>query len=213
MKVAWDYTHQEFTITDYYYFSTLQKACEREGIKVDEVTDWRALEDYDVIVFNYPEKPFTEAEVEDALRWVKEGKRLIALGYYKNEDEIANTVNSLATAFGIRMNGDELIDPVNNYKNDPYFVVTPKIYAFNEGVEKLMLACTPTLTPFGENTRPIIEGEPTAVSDQGHPPVLGAIYEDPSGGEFVVVGTCVFWDNYSIETFSNLPFALNLLKK
>jgi len=212
-KVAWDYTHQEFTITDYYYFSILQKVCRENGIEVDEVTDWSKLPDYDVVVFNYPEIAFTEKEVEDVKRLVESGKRVIILGYYKNEDNIADTVNSLATAFGLKMNGDEVTDKVNNHNNDPYFVVTSKIYRYNDGVNKLMLACTPSITLEGENTEVVIEGEETAVSNQGNKPILGALYRHPDGGEFIVIGTCVFWDNYSIELYDNKRFALNLLRK
>ncbi|NPB05238.1 MAG: ThuA domain-containing protein [Aquificae bacterium] len=212
-KVAWDYTHQEFTITDYYYFSILQRACKENGILVDEVTDWSKLAEYDVIVFNYPEKPFTPEEVGDVKKLVEAGKRVVILGYYKNEDFIADTVNSLATAFGLRMNPDEVTDPESNHGGDPYFVVTGKVYGFNDGVEKLMLACTPSISLEGENTEVLIEGEPSAVSNKGFKPVLGALYRHPSGGEFIVVGTCVFWDNYSIERYSNQRFALNLLKR
>ena len=212
-KVAWDYTHQEFTITDYYYFSILQKVCENNGIKVDEVTDWNKLPEYDVIVFNYPEIPFTEKEVEDVKRLVANGKRVIILGYYKNEDNIADTVNTLATAFGLRMNGDEVTDKESNHNQDPYFVVTSKVYKYNDGVEKLMLACTPSVSLEGDNTEVVIEGEPSAVSNQGNKPILGAVYKHLSGGEFIVIGTCVFWDNYSIELYNNKQFAINLLKK
>jgi len=212
-KVAWDYTHQEFTITDYYYFSILQKVCKENDIEVDEVTDWNKLSEYDVVVFNYPEIPFKPEEVEDVKKLVESGKRVIILGYYKNEDNIADTVNTLATAFGLKMNGDEVTDPVNNHNNDAYFVVTSKIYKYNEGVERLMLACTPSISLEGENTEAIIEGEETAVSNQNNKTILGAVYRHPSGGEFVVIGTCVFWDNYSIELYNNKQFAINLLKK
>jgi len=212
-KVAWDYTHQEFTITDYYYFSLLQKACAEKGIEVDEVTDWSKLKDYDVIVFNYPEQPFSEKEVEDVKKLVEEGKRVIILGYYKNEDRIADTVNSLASAFGLKMNPDEVTDEVNNHKGDGYFLVTSKVYGYNEGVEKLMLACTPSVSLEGENTEVLIEGEETARSNKGFKPILGAVYRHPSGGEFIVIGTCVFWDNYSLELYNNREFALNLLTK
>ncbi len=212
-KVAWDYTHQEFTITDYYYFSILQKVCEENDIKVDEVTDWNKLAEYDVIVFNYPEIPFNEKEVQDIVNLVKQGKRVVILGYYKNEDNIADTVNTLAKAFGLEMNPDEVTDPENNHNNDPYFVVTSKVYQYNDGVQKLMLACTPSISLKGDNTSVVIEGEPTAVSNKGFKPILGAKYQDPSGGEFIVIGTCVFWDNYSIELYNNKQFAINLLKK
>jgi hypothetical protein len=212
-KVAWDYTHQEFTITDYYYFSILQKVCKENDIKVDEVTKWENLKDYDVIVFNYPEIHFNEKEVEDVKKFVEEGKRVIILGYYKNEDHIADTVNTLATHFGLRMNPDEVTDEVNNLDGDKYFVVTSKVYKYNEGVKKLLLACTPSISLEGENTEVIIEGEETAKSNMGYKPILGAVYKHPSGGEFMVIGTTVFWDNYSINHFNNKEFAINILKK
>jgi len=212
-KVAWDYTHQEFTITDYYYFSILQKLCAANGIQVDEVTDWSKLPEYDVIVFNYPEIPFNEKEVEDVKKLVESGKRVIILGYYKNEDNIADTVNTLASTFGLKMNPDEVTDEKSNHKGDPYFVVTSRVYKYNDGVEKLMLACTPSISLEGENTEVVIEGEDTAKSNRGFKPVLGALYKHPSGGEFIVIGTCVFWDNYSIELYNNKEFALNLLKR
>ena len=212
-KVAWDYTHQEFTITDYYYFSILQKVCKENGIEVDEVTEWEKLKDYDVIVFNYPEIPFNDKEVEDVKRFVEEGKRVIILGYYKNEDHIADTVNSLATHFGLKMNPDEVTDELNNLNGDKYFVVTSKVYKYNEGVNKLLLACTPSISLEGENTEVIIEGEDSAKSNMGYKTVLGALYKHPSGGEFIVIGTTVFWDNYSINHFNNKEFAINILKK
>jgi len=83
IRVGWSITHQEFTITDYYYFSILQKEAERAGIVIEEISDWSSLEKYDTLVFNYPEKPFTEAEG----RWIEKlvwerGKKVILLGYY-----------------------------------------------------------------------------------------------------------------------------------
>ena len=212
-KVAWDYTHQEFTITDYYYFSILQKVCKENGIKVDEVTDWNELKNYDVIVFNYPEIPFNEKEVEDVKQFIEEGKRVIILGYYKNEDHIADTVNSLATHFGLKMNPDEVTDETNNLDGDKYFVVTSKVYKYNDGVKKLLLACTPSISLEGENTEVLIEGEGTAKSNMNFKPILGALYKHPSGGEFIIIGTTVFWDNYSINHFNNKEFAVNILKK
>jgi len=212
-KVAWDYTHQEFTITDYYYFSILQKVCKANGIKVDEVTDWNELKNYDVIVFNYPEIPFNEKEVEDVKKFIEEGKRVIILGYYKNEDHIADTVNSLATHFGLKMNPDEVTDETNNLDGDKYFVVTSKVYKYNDGVGKLLLACTPSISLEGENTEVLIEAEETAKSNMNFKPILGALYKHPSGGEFIIIGTTVFWDNYSINHFNNKEFAVNILKK
>ncbi|MCS7083973.1 MAG: hypothetical protein NZL90_03175, partial [Aquificaceae bacterium] len=64
VKVGWSITHQEFTISDYYYFSILQKEALKQNIIIDEVSDWKSLENYHTIVFNYPEIAFSENEVK-----------------------------------------------------------------------------------------------------------------------------------------------------
>jgi len=46
-RVGWSITHQEFTITDYYYFSVLQKKAPEFNLAIDEVDDWEKLSSYD----------------------------------------------------------------------------------------------------------------------------------------------------------------------
>ena len=43
---------------------------------------------------------------------------MILLGYYKNEDHIADTYNTLARRFGMELNPDEVTDEVNNHQGD-----------------------------------------------------------------------------------------------
>ncbi|NPA33277.1 MAG: ThuA domain-containing protein [Aquificae bacterium] len=220
VKVGWDITHQEFTITDYYYFSILQREAQKAGIEIDEVDDWESLNKYDVIVLNYPEIPFTQEEVKDVQRWVqKDGKKVILAGYYKNEDKIADTCNTLARAFGMELNPDEVTDEVNNHKGDKYFVVTSKIRRYNKNeknevnVHKIMLACGASIKPIMPDIKVVARGEDTARSNMGNYPLLIAEQLHPqSGGYFCLAGTCVFWDNYSITLYDNLNFSLNLLK-
>ncbi|MDQ7082471.1 MAG: hypothetical protein Q9N34_05580 [Aquificota bacterium] len=220
VKVGWDITHQEFTITDYYYFSILQKEAERAGIEIEEVDDWGSLENYDVIVFNYPEIPFTEEEARwvEKLVWEK-GKKVILLGYYKNEDRIADTCNSLARRFGMELNPDEVTDEENNHNGDRYFVVTSKIRRYNKNdknevnVRKVVLACTASIKPLMPDIKIVVRAEDTAVSNQDNYTLLIAEQiAPPSGGYFCLAGTCVFWDNYSITLYDNLNFALNMLR-
>ena len=40
-------------------------------------------------------------------------------------------------------------------------------------------------------------------------PILGVRVK--MGGELIVIGTCVFWDNYSIDLKDNRVLALDLL--
>ncbi|SHK39763.1 hypothetical protein [Thermocrinis minervae] len=213
-RVAWSITHQEFTITDYYYFSILQKEATKAGIQIDEVDKWESLKEYDTIVFNYPEIPFTEKEAQDVEKWVWElGKKVILLGYYKNEDRIADTCNTLARRFGMELNPDEVTDEVNNHNSDPYFVVSSKVRRYNKGVEKVMLACTCSIKPLMPDIKIVVRAEDTAKSNMGYYTLLIAEQIAPtSGGYFCLAGTCVFWDNYSITLYDNLNFSLNLLR-
>ncbi len=212
-RVGWSITHQEFTVTDYYYFSILQKKSEEFGLEIDEVDEWEKLSTYDTIVFNYPEIPFTEEEVKFIQDLVEnKGKKVILLGYYKNEDRIADTCNTLARAFGMELNGDEVTDDVNNHNGDPYFVVTTKIRRYKEGVEKILLPCTASIKPLMPDIKVVARGEDTSLSNQGNYTLLIAEHFAPkSGGYFCLAGTCVFWDNYSIELYDNLKFSMNLL--
>jgi len=220
VKVGWRITHQEFTITDYYYFSILEKEAKKVGIDIDEVDDWDRLKEYDTIVFNYPEIPFKEKEVDDIEKLVwEEGKKVILLGYYKNEDHIADTCNTLARRFGMELNSDEVTDRENNHEGESYYVVTSKIRRYNKNdknevnVRKVMLPCTASIKPLFPDTKIVVRAEDTAVSNEDNYTLLIAEQiAPPSGGYFCLAGTCVFWDNYSIRLYDNLNFALNMLR-
>ncbi|MFN3814141.1 MAG: hypothetical protein ACK4SM_05920 [Aquificaceae bacterium] len=214
-KVAWSITHQEFTITDHYYFSKLSKEAQVAGIVIEEVSQWEKLKDYDTVVFNYPEIPFTEREAEDVEKWVwKDGKKVILLGYYKNEDLIADTCNTLARRFGMELNPDEVTDNVNNHEGDRYFVVTSKIRRYTKDeVKKVMLACSASIRPLMPDIKVVVRAEDTAISNHGNYTLLIAEQIAPtSGGYFCLAGTCVFWDNYSINLYDNMSFSLNMLR-
>lgn len=219
-RVAWSITHQEFTITDYYYFSKLSKEAQKVGILIEEVDRWEKLKEYDTIVFNYPEIPFTEEEAQDIEKLVwEEGKKVILLGYYKNEDRIADTCNTLARRFGMELNPGEVIDEVNNHQGDKYFVVTSKLrrYTKNEKnevvVQKIVLPCTASIKPLMPDIKVVARGEDTAKSsEENYTLLIAEQIAPPSGGYFCFAGTCVFWDNYSIDLYDNLAFSLNLLR-
>ncbi len=198
MKIAWDISKQCFTITDYYYFSKLQRFLKENGFSFEETTFLEGLDKYDIIVFNYPEKFFSEDEANYLKDLVKAGKRVLCLAYYKNEDFIADTCNSLAKVFNVKFHGDEVTDKEHNYENDPYFVVTP---------EKYMLACTCSL----EGGETFVKAAPSAVSNQGFEPIL-AVKVPLGKGCFIGVGSCVFWDNYSIDVLNNKELILKLLR-
>lgn len=212
-KVAWSLTHQEFIISDHYYFSKLQKYAKENNIQVDEVDEFEKFANYDVIIFNYPEIPFKKEEVDFIEGLVKKGKKVGIFAYYKNEDRIADTCNTMAERFGIKFNGDIITDDINNYDKDNLLITTSKTSEKmkEKCINKVMLACTDSLTITGENIIPMIYAEDTAMSKLGKEKILFARYMDPSGGCFIAGGTCVFWDNYSIDLYDNKNLSIALL--
>mgnify|MGYP000229835285 CR=1 FL=1 len=209
-KVAWDISHQEFTIEDHYYFSILKRKLSEVGAIISEVTNFKEITKFDVLVLNYPEKSFALDDVKLVRHFIEKGGRVIALGYYNNEDSVADTINSLAERFGLKLMSDEITDDVNNINNDKYFVVTSKVRAFNKNVKRVLMPCTASVKILSDKGYPIVIGENTAKASSGNNPIIGAEVKIGKG-EFILLGTCVFWDNYSITKCDNLQFSLNLL--
>ncbi len=75
MRVAWSATHQEFLLSDGYYFSGLYKELSKRGVLIEEVEDFDRLFEYDVIIFNYPENPFEQEERERIKKSLQEDKK------------------------------------------------------------------------------------------------------------------------------------------
>jgi len=155
----------------------------------------------------------TKEEVDFIQELVKKGRKVGIFAYYKNEDRIADTCNTMSERFGIKFNGDIITDDVNNYDNDNLLITTTKTFEKmkERGIEKVILACTDSLTITGNNVQALIHAEDTAKSLLGKEKILFARYMDPSGGCFVAGGTCVFWDNYSIDLYNNKQLSIALL--
>ena len=204
-RIAWDVSHLEFTIEDHYYFSRLKARIVARGGLVEEVGRIDDAFDYDTLVLNYPEQPFTPREVELVERFVERGGRVVAAGYYRNEDRVADNVNTVASVFGLALRDDGVEDQVHNHEGDPLLVVTDRIARYGLGVDRVLLPCTASVTA----TAPEAEAVVMATASGGGA-VLAA--EARRGrGSFVLLGTCVFWDNFSIDRYGNGVFAMNLL--
>jgi hypothetical protein len=210
IKIAWDISHLEFTIEDHYYFSILKSSLKDSGAIVKEVDSFKDISRYDVTVLNYPEKTFTKDEVRFIREYLHEGRRVIATGYYNNEDNIAGCINSLCSQFGLFLNNDKVRDKLNNDEGDDLLLVTSKILSYNDSVDRVLFPCSASISIRGDVGRPMVIQE-----NPSHPrkkSVIGA--ESRLGlGKFILLGTCVFWDNFAIRKYSNLRFSLNLLLK
>lgn len=208
IKIAWDISHLEFTIEDHYYFSILKSKIKEEGAVVKEADSFERIVDYDVVVLNYPEKPFKRDEVKLVKRYLEEGGRVIIAGYYNNEDRIADRINSLSSHFGLYIKGDKVKDKLSNDQGDDLLLVTSRILSYNDSVEKVLFPCSASISILTDSGKPIVTKQ--SLSDSARKAVIGA--EVSIGkGRFILLGTCVFWDNFAIKKYSNLRFSLNLL--
>lgn len=200
--VGWDASHGEFLVEDYYYLSKLGKLLREKGIKVNQVEDFDELEEYDVIVFNYPEEEFEKKEVERIEKWLSEGKRIIFAAYYQDMDKTATNINKVLSELKIplRINNDVVIDSKNNLGDEMFPLCKYNGYT-------VVMPCTSSLTVAGSNALILSTG--ITKPKKRKSPIVGAMYKN--GGELVVLGTCVFWDNYSLDLVDNKILAFDLL--
>ena len=210
MKIAWDASHQEFTIEDHYYFWKLKKSIIDAGGIVNEIYKLKEAREYDMLVINYPEKKFRFWEVRLLEKLMRKGLRVFILGYYRNEDRIADAVNSLTKKFGLILNSDEITDEINNFGGDRYIIKTTRILKYNKNVSLLMMPCTASVSILNKKAEIVLLAEDTAKVSSGNKPII--IAEVPVGkGKLIVSGTCSFWDNYGLSFGDNLQFAINIL--
>ena len=115
MKVAWDISHQEFTIEDDYYFSKLKKYSKKEGIQIFEIKKFSELQKFEILVFNYPEKPFLQRLVEKGFPPTRRGRWCCA-EYKENGGQNRMVVTGIRRAESVRRSNRKYIDNCLNHK-------------------------------------------------------------------------------------------------
>lgn len=192
MRVGWSSSHGEFLIDDYYYFSKLKQRAEEQGIRIVQESSFYRLERYDVIIFNYPERRFRIREAGRIRSWLKKGKTVIFTSYYNNIDGVSEVVNRVLERIGsnMRLNLDTVRDYRENYRD-------PMLPVGKWRQKSVVMPCTSS-----------IEGGSPLVRNSSF--VFGS-YEEIHQGKIAIIGTCVFWDNFTIDKLSNTEFAISLL--
>ncbi|MCS7119034.1 MAG: hypothetical protein RMH75_01740 [Archaeoglobaceae archaeon] len=186
MKVVWSVSHGEFSIGDYYYFSKLRKIAENEGLEMKEERVFKKLEFHDLIVFNYPEIKFSAKDIAKIREWIKIGKKVIFTGYYSNIDRVAENINRVTRHFGLRINYDLIRDEKRNIGDDMFPIAKC-------GNLEVLMPCSASVN----GGKSFVVGKDT----------FGAVENN-----VLVLGTCVFWDNYSIDFVNNREFAIRILR-
>ncbi len=200
LKIAWSASHQEFIISDYYYFGWFDKKLREKGIVIDEVDEFERLENYDVIVFNYPEIWFSDEEKNMIDKWLNYGKKIMFLAYYKNEDRVAELINDVVAKYGLKFNYDHVKDDKSNWQGDPYYVVTSELREYSEGVSKICFPCTASIE--------LSDGYVIAKTEDERVIAAG---KKVGKGLLEIYGTCVFWDSFSAKILDNFQFSCNIL--
>lgn len=196
-RVAWDVSHSEFAVRDHYYFSRLINIALKNGIIIEEIDSISDIDNYDVLVINYPEDHFSNTETEKILSFVKKGGITIVLAYYENKDDSARAANTISKEFGVKFNEDSVTSKY--FDENEYIVLTDRISRFKDGVRRILIPC-PCSVEGGESF--VFEAE------KGIP--LFTLTKI-GYGMGIFGGSCSFWDNHSIIREDNEKFAINLL--
>ncbi len=209
VRIGWDVSHLEFTIDDHYYYSVLKSNIIESGASVATLKSLEYLNGFDVLVLNYPEKSFTKREVKKVMKFIEEGNRVVACGYYNNEDGIADCINSISSNFGLTLKKDSVRDTLNNDKGDELLLVTSRVLSHDYKVRKILLPCCSSIKLRGKSNSVVAVSQGSKSLPRTEEII--AAQSNFGRGEFILIGTCVFWDNYAISRYSNLRFSINLL--
>jgi hypothetical protein len=209
IRIGWDVSHLEFTIDDHYYYSVLKSKIIESGASVTTLKSLDYLNGVNVLVLNYPEKSFTKSEVTKVMSFTEKGNRVVVCGYYNNEDGIADCINSISVHFGLTLRKDCVRDRLNNYKGDELLLVTSRVLSHDYKVRKILFPCCSSIDVRGKSNS-VVAMSQGSKSRPGSEEIIAA-QSNLGSGEFILIGTCVFWDNYSISRYSNLRFSINLL--
>lgn len=209
IRIGWDVSHLEFTIDDHYYYSVLKSKINKSGASVSTLKSLEHLDGFDVLVLNYPEKSFTKREVTEVMNFIDNGNRVVACGYYNNEDGVADCINSISIHFDLTLRKDCVRDKLNNYKGDELFLVTSRVLSHDYKVKKILLPCCSSIGMRGKSNSVVAMSQGSKSLPRTEEII--AAQSNFGRGEFILIGTCVFWDNYSISRYSNLRFSTNLL--
>lgn len=196
MRVVWDTSHQEFTVFDYYYFSSLELFLKQRTIVIENKTplDEVNLYERDILVINYPEIEFKEKEARSVDEFVKRGGRLLVTAYYQNEDNVAHICSKLLSFAGVEFGDGAAFDPESGLMTTARITNEAKTEIKDAGFEKVFFPCACPVN--SDSGIPLLE-----VSGQ---PV--AYYVKHGSGEIIALGTAVFWDNFAIDREDNWRF-------
>ncbi|MEN3014593.1 MAG: hypothetical protein ABDH21_00810 [bacterium] len=211
--IVWSYTKGEFVIFDHYYFSTLYNYL-KENYNLEIPTRFNDIikickqNTFNTIIFNYPEKSFTSNQIQQLLELYRNGKTIIFLTYYNNEDNSSQISNQVLSKVGIQINHDEIIQEKNIHNNDKYLILTGSIHKkIKYNVKNILMPCSASVSILKKNSKYSY----TELVKDGQNNKAIAI-EVSSRGKIIAFGTCVFWDNFSISMYDNFQFTKNLLQ-
>lgn len=202
MRVIWNTSHHEFTVFDYYYFSSLELFLKQNTILVENKSplDEVRLNSGDILVINYPEVEFTSEEKKAVKSFVESGGRLIVTAYYQNEDYVASICSELLEFANIRFHEDGVFTSEEGFLTTAS-VTDEAIRALDDiNFKRVYFPCSCTLT--SDNAIRLLEVDGKCV----------ALAKKIGDGRIFALGTAVFWDNFAIDREQNWDFVKWLFK-
>lgn len=96
--------------------------------KIEAGLTYEKLSNYDIFLIGVPRKPITPEEIEDLIKYVKDGGSLLLINDQGGDKENNNNLSELSKNFGISFNSDRLFDSekyskeksrplISNFKN------------------------------------------------------------------------------------------------
>lgn len=195
-RIIWNTSHHEFTVFDYYYFSSLERFLKNNFILMENRTPLNeaVLNPYDILVINYPEVGFTIEEKEAVRKFLEKGGRLIVAAYYQNEDSVASICSDLLDFAGVAFGEGSVLSKKEGLLTTAMSADEAK-KAFNDiAFERVYFPCSCPV--IAEESLPLLKVEDQTV----------ACVKEFGEGSIIALGTAVFWDNFAIDREDNWKF-------
>ncbi|MCX7831981.1 MAG: DUF4350 domain-containing protein [Actinobacteria bacterium] len=196
LRIIWDISHHEFTILDYYYFSSLETFLKQRAILVENRSPLNEilLNPNDILVINYPEVEFDKSEINQIEKFVREGGKLLVSAYYQNEDFVASICSKLLFFAEIRFNEDGVFSESDGLLTTAKVAHEAKQKYKNIDFERVYFPCSCSIE--GNDLIPLLKVENSIVS----------VVKEYGKGKIIALGTAVFWDNFALDREDNWKF-------
>lgn len=195
-RIIWNTSHHEFTVFDYYYFSSLERFLKSRFVLIEnkKPLDETELNPSDILVVNYPEVEFSSKEKDAVRKFIEDGGRLVVAAYYQNEDSVASICSDLLNFAGVSFGEGSVATEEEGLLTTARTTEEARKAFSNIKFERVYFPCSCPV--YAQESLPLLEVEGQTV----------ACLKRYGKGEIIALGTAVFWDNFAVDREDNWKF-------